>query len=242
MSFDAVAIIASLHHKAMLRLESYTGQPSQGLQQGSRQCRQKLGPGLTRKLRELDIVAAWLRHLSQLKCEAFLLKLDQALAQPCAEPPPSQKQPAETPARDTAEWYAMDEVEESMVLGVSDTSADESNEKEQGQEEAPCSGGARGGSSGIGSATASATSDTQQAAGTAIAVEEAAGGTASVATDTATAKEEAIADKEAIAANASCSTTSPAFEAAFWQRTEASIAAEQLPNAKKHKKKAKRFT
>ena len=65
MADEVAALVAQLHRGLLVRLSRAAGAPIQGLAQGARLLRAQLPTKMQRKLREVDVVAAYARHITQ---------------------------------------------------------------------------------------------------------------------------------------------------------------------------------
>uniref|UniRef100_A0A7S4Q602 Uncharacterized protein n=1 Tax=Alexandrium monilatum TaxID=311494 RepID=A0A7S4Q602_9DINO len=77
---DLLALVSSAHAGSLRRLSRASGLPLQGLAQGAEALRGRLSKATCRRLRELDVVLAFARHLTVQKVDQFLDALDAELA------------------------------------------------------------------------------------------------------------------------------------------------------------------
>ena len=75
----SLALLAGLHHETLVRLSAASGMSLQGVSQGSRVLRWRLGHNLCRKVRNIEVAYAYARHITKEKCDEFLQQLDSAL-------------------------------------------------------------------------------------------------------------------------------------------------------------------
>ena len=69
------ALLAELRWQLLSHLSAFTGRELQGLQQGARYCKGNLLGGTKKKLRILDDVVAWQRHITSEKAQGLLEEL-----------------------------------------------------------------------------------------------------------------------------------------------------------------------
>ena len=72
--------MATLHRATLSRLSRATKTPVQGVQQGGKLLRSKLSSRLRRTLKDIDVVSAFVRHLTVEKVSEFLEELDSEIA------------------------------------------------------------------------------------------------------------------------------------------------------------------
>ena len=73
-------LIANLHGDILRLAAAHAGKHFNGLQHASRSLRAVLGPGLTKKMRMLDVAYNIVRHVTVPGCDQFLLEVQDALA------------------------------------------------------------------------------------------------------------------------------------------------------------------
>ncbi len=75
----AAGLLLDAHGRCLRELAAAAGQHFEGLAQAARCRRLELDPKLRRRLRELDTVAAWLRHVTAPRVDLLLLEVAAAL-------------------------------------------------------------------------------------------------------------------------------------------------------------------
>jgi len=77
---DVLVLAALAHRGALLRIIQATGCHHEGLHQGAAKLRGRLSTRMLRRLRDLEAVYGFARHVSRLSVDSFLLELDRELA------------------------------------------------------------------------------------------------------------------------------------------------------------------
>eukprot|EP00975_Prorocentrum_lima_P003415 748895-Prorocentrum_lima.AAC.1 len=72
---SAAPLLLLLHGQALRLLSVACNQHVMGIAQGARKCRSQLSAKTTRRLFQLDTVAAWLRHATPMGCDDFIAAL-----------------------------------------------------------------------------------------------------------------------------------------------------------------------